>query len=252
MEKLDPRWVNSDEPRWRDIMTKLRLFQLIEYSQICFIDAATLITAPLDGVFFDESTLIQTTLPNSSAIAADEAVLPHTYMFAAHNHMSSYDNEYPPPQTPGYLTSGFFIFTPSLTLFNYYISLLSLPERFDPDLPEQNLLNYAHRQDGNMPWTPLWYGWNANWPTERDWRSGAHSFHAKFWDGDPSHDPVLKAIWKEQRAEMEGFIGGETVWWVESRDCACDWIVGARHITYKLPLNGVPISDFHPETASKQ
>ncbi|KAK1074459.1 hypothetical protein LTR74_001055 [Friedmanniomyces endolithicus] len=27
--------------------------------------------------------------------------------------------------------------------------------------------------------------------------SGAHSFHAKYWDGDLSHDPVLKAIWKE-------------------------------------------------------
>ena len=37
---------------------------------------------------------------------------------------------------------------------------------------------------------------------------GARSFHAKYWDGDPSHDPVLKAIWKEQRAEMTGYYRG--------------------------------------------
>ena len=37
---------------------------------------------------------------------------------------------------------------------------------------------------------------------------GARSFHAKYWDGDPSHDPVLKAIWWRQRAEMEGFYRG--------------------------------------------
>lgn len=40
---------------------------------------------------------------------------------------------------------------------------------------------------------------------------GARSFHAKYWDGDPSHDPFLKAIWKEQRAEMEGFYRGREV-----------------------------------------
>ena len=37
---------------------------------------------------------------------------------------------------------------------------------------------------------------------------GAHSFTAKFWDGDPSHDPFLKGIWREQRAEMEGYYRG--------------------------------------------
>ncbi|KAI7614749.1 hypothetical protein KC319_g19805, partial [Hortaea werneckii] len=104
-----------------------------------------------------------------------------------------------------------FVFTPSKVLFEYYLSLLKLPGRFDPGFPEQNLLNYAHRRDGNMPWKPLWYGWNVNWPTEKDWRGGARSFHAKYWDGDPSHDPLLKAIWKEQKAEMEGFYRGRDI-----------------------------------------
>jgi alpha-N-acetylglucosamine transferase len=208
IEKLDPAWVSAASPRWRDVMSKLRLFQLVEYSKICFIDADTLVTAPLDGVFFDESTLTQATLPNPAGIKDDEAALPRTYMFSTHADYWGYDHAYPPPTNMDYLNCGFFVFTPSLVLFNYYISLLKLPGRFDPGFPEQNLLNYAHRKDGNMPWRPLWYGWNVNWPSEKDWKGGARSFHAKYWDGDPSHDPTLKAIWREQRAEMEGFWRG--------------------------------------------
>ncbi|CAK3850620.1 Hypothetical predicted protein [Lecanosticta acicola] len=208
VEKLDNGWVQQGNPRWQDVMTKLRLFQLTQYSKICFIDADMLVTAPLDGVFFDEATLTQATLPHQEAIKEDEAPLPRTYLFATHADYWGYDHEYPPPTSLSYLNCGFFVFTPSIPLFDYYVSLLSLPGRFDPTFPEQNLLNYAHRQDGNMPWRPLWYGWNVNWPTEKDWRGGARSFHAKYWDGDPSHDPVLKAIWKEQRAEMEGFHRG--------------------------------------------
>lgn len=208
VEKLQQDWVKAADPRWIDVLAKLRLFQLTDYSKILFIDADTLVTAPLDGVFLDESTLTQGTKAIPDQTREDEAELPRTYMFATHADYWGYDHAYPPPADLTYLNCGFFVFTPSLVLFNYYMSLLKLPGRFDPGFPEQNLLNYAHRQDGNMPWKPLWYGWNVNWPTERDWRGGARSFHAKYWDGDPSHDPVLKAIWREQRAEMEGFHRG--------------------------------------------
>ncbi|USW57468.1 Putative glycosyl transferase, family 8, nucleotide-diphospho-sugar transferase [Septoria linicola] len=208
VEKLQQDWVKAADARWIDVLAKLRLFQLVDYSKILFIDADTLVTAPLDGVFFDESTLTQGTKDIPGATKDDEAEMPRTYMFATHSDYWGYDHPYPPPTDLSYLNCGFFIFTPSLQLFDYYMSLLGLPGRFDPGFPEQNLLNYAHRQDGNMPWKPLWYGWNVNWPTAKDWRGGARSFHAKYWDGDPSHDPVLKAIWKEQRAEMQGFYRG--------------------------------------------
>ncbi|PPJ57567.1 hypothetical protein CBER1_10530 [Cercospora berteroae] len=208
VEKLKKDWVQAADARWADVLAKLRLFQLIDYDKILFIDADTLVTAPLDGVFFDESTLTQGTKALPQAIKDDEAELPRTYMFATHSDFWGYDHPYPPPTDLSYLNCGFFIFTPSVKLFDYYMSLLQLQGRFDPSFPEQNLLNYAHRQDGNMPWKPLWYGWNVNWPTANDWRGGARSFHAKYWDGDPSHDPILKAIWKEQRAEMQGFYRG--------------------------------------------
>jgi alpha-N-acetylglucosamine transferase len=208
VEKLAAEWVHPAVERWDDVLAKLRLFQLTEYHKICFIDADTLVTKALDGVFFDEATLTQATLPHQEQIKDDEAPLPRTYMFATHGDYFSYSHEWPPLTDLAYLNCGFFVFSPSTTLFEYYLSVLKIPGRFDPGFPEQNLLNYAHRRDGNMPWKPLWYGWNVNWPTEKDWRGGARSFHAKYWDGDPSHDVFLKAIWKEQKAEMEGFYRG--------------------------------------------
>ncbi|KAK5693696.1 hypothetical protein LTR97_010265 [Elasticomyces elasticus] len=208
VEKLNADWVHPGSDRWRDVLAKLRLWQLTEYTKILFIDADMLVTKPLDGVFYDEATLTQATGTNPEKIHDDEGALPRTYMLATHGDLWGYDHPYPPDPSLDYLNCGFFVFTPSKVLFEYYMSLLKAPGKFDPGFPEQNLLNYAHRRDGNMAWKPLWYGWNVNWPTEKDWRGGAHSFHAKYWDGDPSHDPLLKAIWKEQRAEMEGYYRG--------------------------------------------
>lgn len=208
VEILTQDWVHAADARWRDVLTKLRLWEQTSWNKICFIDADMLVTARLDGVFWDEGTIVQHTLLNPNQVQADEAKLPSSYMFATHADFWGYDHDYPPTTDSTYLNCGFFVFTPSAQMFAYYMSLLALPGRFDPGFPEQNLLNYAHRREGNMPWTPVWYGWNVNWPTRKDWEKGARSFHAKYWDADPSHDTVLKAIWREQRAEMEGFYRG--------------------------------------------
>lgn len=208
VEKLEAGWVHPGAERWKDVLAKLRLWQMVEWQKICFIDADTLVTGNLDGVFWDEATLTQATGADPAAILEDEGPLPRTYMFATHADSFGYEHEWPPPQDLSYLNCGFFVFTPSVKMFEYYTSLLAVEGKFDAGFPEQNLLNYAHRRDGNMPWQLLWYGWNVNWPTARDWRGGARSFHAKYWDGDPSHDPVMKAMWREQRAEMEGYWRG--------------------------------------------
>jgi alpha-N-acetylglucosamine transferase len=206
VEKLNASWVQPGQDRWRDVLAKLRLFELTQYSKICFIDADMLVTGRIDGVFYDEATTIQPARGIESAIKNDEAPLPLTYSFAARPDMWGYDHPIPPTSPESnYLNSGFFVFSPSTALFEYYKSLLSLEGRFDPRFPEQNLFNYAHREEGNMPWRHLWFGWNVNWPTNRDREGGARSFHAKYWDGDPTHDEVLKGIWRDQRWEMEGY-----------------------------------------------
>ncbi|KAK0889439.1 hypothetical protein LTR91_026278 [Friedmanniomyces endolithicus] len=209
VERLNTDGVVAAADRQRDVLTKLRLFQLVQYAKILFVDANTLVKKPLDSVFHDEGTLTQATGMNPEKIQQDEGVLPRTYMFATHGDLQGYDHSYLQDPNLDYSNCGFFVFTPSKVLFDYYLSLLKLPGRFDTGFPEQILLNYAHRRDGNMPWKPLWYGWNVNWPTERDWRGGAHSFHAKYWDGDPSHDPVLMAIWNRRRRRWKVTTEGE-------------------------------------------
>jgi hypothetical protein len=47
------------------------------------------------------------------------------------------------------------MFAPSKEMFNYYTSFLNIKDSFDPRYPEQNLLNYAHRWGGPMPWKEL-------------------------------------------------------------------------------------------------
>jgi len=206
-DKLDADWVKPGAERWRDVLAKLRLFQLTAYKKICFIDADMLVTRPLDGVFDDPATDLMRTKHEPHNVKDDEAALPVTYMFAGKADAWSYEHDIPPAPSD-YLNSGFFVFTPSRQLFAYYVSLLKLPDRFNPTFPEQNLLNYAHRRDGNMPWNTLGWRWNMNWPTMRDLEGGAHSFHAKYWDDDPTHDPELKSIWRMQRVEMEGYHRG--------------------------------------------
>lgn len=135
VDKLRVDWVTPGVERWQDVLTKLRLFELTQYQKICFIDADVLITAPLDGVFYDEATLTQPTQAIPAEIKEDEGALPRTYMFATHAELFTYNHPYPPDLSLTYLNVGFFVFTPSLMLFNFYMSLLKLPGRFDPGFP---------------------------------------------------------------------------------------------------------------------
>ena len=105
--------------------------------------------------------------------------------------------------------AGFFIFSPSATLFNYYLSLLELPGRFDSTYPEQNLLNYAHREGGNMPWRQIDMkkGWNTNLPNLDD-LSRVKSVHVKGWAEEQYKTTELSMRWGAKRDEMEKYFGG--------------------------------------------
>ncbi|KAF4555264.1 Hypothetical protein D9617_2g052170 [Elsinoe fawcettii] len=221
-------WIKAADPRWRDVMTKLRLWEMVEYEKVCFVDADTLVTRRLDEVFWDEGTVLRHTRPEGKGSPGKEgrgdgdgARPPGNYMFAAHIDSWGYEHAWPPEESE-YFNVGFFCFRPDREVFEYYQRLAGMEGRFDPSMPEQNLLNYAHRRNGPMPWARLWEGWNVNWPTEKDYRRGVGSFHAKYWDGDPSHDRVLKAIWREQRAEMEGYWRGR-----EAREWRLGGMIGA-------------------------
>ena len=43
-------WIKTGVTRWKDQFTKLRLFQMVEYDRVLFLDADSLVT-PIDGIF---------------------------------------------------------------------------------------------------------------------------------------------------------------------------------------------------------
>jgi len=75
-----------------------------------------------------------------------------------------------------YLNAAYFVLQPSEELYEYNLSLLRVPGLFDSQFSDQNLLNYAHRREGNVPWKNTW---NIRYPTIVDLKSGCASLHEK-------------------------------------------------------------------------
>ncbi|CZR61300.1 uncharacterized protein PAC_11196 [Phialocephala subalpina] len=204
-----PTWVKPGVSRWQNVMSKLRLFELTSYSRILFLDADTFILHPMDGIFSDPFSYPTNT---SQVVAKEskEALLPPTYLFASLPEVLHTTHPYPPHAWKSF-NAGFFLFSPSILLFNYYLSLLNTTNKFDPTYPEQSLLNHAHREWGNMPWQRLSGRkgeWNINLPNMNDVRRGVRSVHAKlWWEGTElqRNERELRRGWEKVRGEMERF-----------------------------------------------
>jgi len=150
--------------QWQDVLTKLRLFEQTQYDKILFLDSDTLITKSMDGIFEDTAAQVQTNLGDDSPKKRplDEGSQPETYLFAGNAGSGGYDHAYPPPKGNN-LNAGCMVFKPDVKLFEYYMRLAKLTDRYNGRTPEQSLWAYAHRRDGNMPWKQLHHDWNVNW-----------------------------------------------------------------------------------------
>ena len=214
-------------------LAKLRLWELEGFERVCFLDAETLVGKRLDGVFEDVAVREAETRARGEqglevVVEGEEeeddtrVMLPGEYVFAGVYDMWGYDHPVPPPQVRGrrngrdkepdaeYLDAGFFVMKPLRRMFEYYMTLLRSPQHdlFSPPSPVQNLLSFAHRRKGRMPWMAIDWRWNANWPTVRDLEGGARSVHAKFWEEDASMDETLKRMFELLKVKMLGFWRG--------------------------------------------
>jgi len=203
-EHLGEEWIKADSPAWGDVMTKLRLWELTQFERICFLDGDTQLMAPLDDIFSDPAVVTHQTGNKTNNPHDDEASMPSTYSFGGVPEMKQ-KHKYPPTEDDfpniNYLNAGFLVFEPSNEMFNYFKSVMSIPDRFIPSMPEQNLLNYALRKDGNMPWMQLNNTWNIHYPSKDDLYGGVKSIHEKWW----APNPDLKDFMISWRWKMEGF-----------------------------------------------
>lgn len=197
-------WIKTGVTRWKDVFMKLRLFEMVEYDRILYLDADTLITEPIDGIF-DEAAIrtpAKTLLDRAAHIKADESQLPAQYVFAARSDNAlngERDHPFPPTATDVF-SAGFWVIAPSREMFAYFLSVMTHYRRFDPHTMEQSLMNYAYRRGGAMPWTDLDYKWSATWPNSKDLEGKVVALHEKLWRTGPDK---LRDLWWSCKDKMD-------------------------------------------------
>lgn len=202
VEKLTENWMKPGLQRWRDMLSKLHVLQLVQYKKVVFLDSDMYIARPLDGIFTDETTAPRWV--NRTLAIEDEGSLPETYVFSAQTYFEGYQHDYPyPPGT--YFSGGFFVVQPSIPMYNHYLSIAKIEDRFDSNSMEQGLLNYAHRKSGSMPWNEIYYKWTTTWPSRKELEAGAAALHEKWWDQNIRVDPSMRQLWFDAKAAMHTY-----------------------------------------------
>ncbi|KAJ4354628.1 uncharacterized protein N0V89_006365 [Didymosphaeria variabile] len=206
------QWIHAAQHRWDDVTTKLRAWEMTQYSRILMLDGDTMLRLPLDGVFDDKGAKVrQTKNQNTYTPLEGEAPLPGTYLLGSLSEVWDCTHDFPPKDDTDLkkiskMNAGFMLLAPSLPAFDYYRSLLNMTDAFDPKDPEQNLLNHAHRWDGPMPWTEVNHKWNIRCPTEKDFKKGLVSMHEKWWTQPYLYENEnVKDFLRAQRWEMKGW-----------------------------------------------
>ncbi|CZT48751.1 uncharacterized protein RSE6_09498 [Rhynchosporium secalis] len=183
-------------PRRRSLFTQHAYAQLSAQPQQ--EDADTYLLKPMDKTFSDPSTMPTKTGSIVEELRPDEAPLPKRVPLGY------------APTDIAHVTS----------LAASSMASLQCRDRFDSTYPEQNLLNHAHRNWGNILWAHLRVGWNVNLPNMNDIRRGVKSVHEKLWDDGDQLEPFsdeLRMIWKQTKAEKEGFydVMGHRLGWLD-------------------------------------
>lgn len=85
VDDLIAEWIGDprNNPRFKDVMTKLRVWEMTQYDRLCLIDGDTVLMGNIDGVFDDPAVKTRTTLNKPGAIKDDEAPQPIEYAIAS-------------------------------------------------------------------------------------------------------------------------------------------------------------------------
>ena len=175
----------GEDNRWRELYTKLRVWEMEEYERVLVLDSDQLLVKPIHGIWDDPNAI-----NNSGLAAVSDCVVGHDS----------------PPENTDYLNGGLIMVTPSKARFQELIATNS--SLFDTNYMEQGLLNWVYRRDGPMPWAALDHKWTTNWPSLKDITVGkVHAVHDKFWRADNKDwiDRELVEMWWRACGRMEGY-----------------------------------------------
>lgn len=196
-------WIRPKDRRWADIQTKLRLWQMVQFDLIVFLDADSVLTKSIDYFLDDPSVWMRRPAKPSVSFNGVEIPLPESYVLGALPQLRPNHSSHPSRVPEDYwdrhtLNAGFMIIQPCLELFHYFESLLNAEGSFDGSIAEQSILNFVFSPWGPIPWTTLDHSWNIQWPWSEDIKDGYAVLHEKWWA--PMHwetrDYLLSWYWR--------------------------------------------------------
>ncbi|PVH98459.1 glycosyltransferase family 8 protein, partial [Periconia macrospinosa] len=204
---LYAEWLHDTrhEMRWDDLMGKLRVWQMVEYSRVLLLDGDIILLEPLDDVFDDPGAQFRRTDRSEPPLLPDEYVLGGTHETIGPNHVFPPTFENNGLQKYGYFNAGFFLLAPNLQLFEYYMRLMNTKDGFDAEFMEQNLLNRIHSWQGPLPWTLIDVKWNMVAVNDGDLDAGVKSMHQKWFKDPTSGSRRVRDIGMRARWEMQGW-----------------------------------------------
>lgn len=211
---LHTPWIQGSDHdhRWDDIMVKLRIWQMTQYSRVLLLDGDVILREPIDGVFDDPGAQLRRTQHQhlTPLLKEHKFALPDTYLLGGIGETTNWEHPFPPTwenglQKYGYFNAAFFVLAPSLALFDLYVAILKTPNSFDPTYMEQNLLNDIHKWEGPMPWKELAYDWIITQVNDGDLDGGVKSMHAKWWKDPDSKSIRARDLFRKARWQMQGW-----------------------------------------------
>lgn len=231
--------------RFRDTWTKLRVFEMLEWERVCFLDADMLVFRNMDEIFDTKLP----SHPEGTGIAANHVCVcnldrdkwaPEDWneencAFRGRSHPQALINPPPVPktgegkQTHTLLNSGLFLFEPSHETWEKMLDFLNTsPLLKDYLFPDQDFLADFFRDR----WTSV--GWQYN--ALKTWRY----WHPEIWRDEEVRNlhyivdkPWSKRVGKDGKA---GYLGNDGIthgwWWTEYER----WVEARKEMGETKPL----------------
>jgi alpha-N-acetylglucosamine transferase len=198
--------VKAGRARWKHVMDKMNVFRLTQFEKVLLMDSDIVLFKPLDAIFEEPETDIQTNIGMTDQTKDDEGTQPRQYLLAADSSPYGSDKHpWPAPRSKA-LNAGFMVLHPSEEMLKHYLTVGAIEGRTPMRAPENNLLEYVHRPNGNMPYSQLRHYWVMNHPVYSDYENGIAAVHEK-WFRNSQTDLKLKSLLTRVRWKMEGYWG---------------------------------------------
>ena len=193
-------------PRWRHVMNKLNVWRLTQFDKILLLDADVVFFKPVEDVFEEPETDVRVNLGMQNQTMEDEGPQPQRYLFAADSGPVGKEGHKWPAQRLSNLDAGFMVLRPSEEVLSHYLKVAAIDGRTPMLAPENNLFEYIHRADGNMPWSRVKDTWIMNHGVYSDYVNGIHCMHKKWFKPYPD-DLRLEHLLQSYRWRMYGYWG---------------------------------------------